>query len=75
MRWAIAREKQERSRNMEEERRKQNRFASTLVIDPSIIAAVRLVRDSDISRPSPRRTAVVAERNSLAGVILEAVIH
>ena len=45
MRRAIARE--------EQERRTQNRFASTLVIAASIIAAVRLAR-GDISRPSPR---------------------
>jgi hypothetical protein len=37
----------------EQEGRKQDRFASTLVIAASIIAAVRLARD-DISRPSPR---------------------
>lgn len=44
MRRAIARE--------EQERRTQDRFASTLVIAASIIAAVRLARD-DISRPTP----------------------
>jgi hypothetical protein len=44
MRGAISRE--------EEDRRKQDRFASTLVIAASIIAAVRLARD-DISRSSP----------------------
>jgi hypothetical protein len=37
----------------EQEGRKQDRFASTLVIAASIIAAVRLARD-DISRPSPQ---------------------
>ncbi len=62
MRRAIAREEQDRRRTMEEERRTQDRFASTLVIAASIIAAVRLAREPDISRPSPRRTAVVAER-------------
>ena len=46
MKRAIARE--------DEERRKQDRFASTLVIAASIIAAVRLARDQDISRSSPR---------------------
>ena len=44
MRRAITREDQDR--------RKQDRFASTLVIAASIIAAVRLARD-DIGRPSP----------------------
>lgn len=50
MRRAISRE--------EQERKKHDRFASTLVIAP-IIAAVRLARD-DIGRPSPRLTSVIA---------------
>jgi len=58
MRRAIARE--------EQERRTQDRFASTLVIAASIIAAVRLARD-DISRPSPRTTSVITESVQLAG--------
>jgi hypothetical protein len=37
----------------EQKKQKQDRFASSLVIAASIIAAVRLARD-DISRPSPR---------------------
>ena len=45
MKRAIARE--------EQERRNQDRFASTVVIAAAIIAAVRLARD-DISSPSPR---------------------
>jgi hypothetical protein len=43
---------------MEEQKRMTDRFASTLVIAASIIAAVRLARE-DISRPSPRLTSVV----------------
>ena len=39
---------------------KQDRFASTLVIAASIIAAVRLARD-DISRPSPRLYSVIGD--------------
>ena len=58
MRRAIARE--------EDDRRKQDRFASTLVIAASIIAAVRLARD-DISRPSPR--AVSDRRKCTVGKI------
>ena len=38
----------------------------TLVIAASIIAAVRLARDQDISRPSPRLTSVVTESVGLA---------
>jgi hypothetical protein len=41
-----------RANAYEEERRLKDRFAPTLVIAASIIAAVRLARD-DISRPSP----------------------
>jgi hypothetical protein len=51
-----------------------DRFASTLVIAASIIAAVRLVRD-DISRPSPRLTSVVTDSIGLARTILESVVR
>jgi len=57
MRRAIAREEQERA--------KQDRFASTLVIAASIIAAVRLARD-DVSRPSPRLTSVIGDSVQLS---------
>jgi hypothetical protein len=53
MKRAIARE--------EQERRSQDRFASTIVIAAAIIAAVRLARD-DISSPSPRIYAAVARK-------------
>jgi hypothetical protein len=66
MRRAIARE--------EEERRKQDRFASTLVIAASIIAAVRLARD-DISRPSPRVQSVIMDSVQLARSILNAIVR
>ena len=65
MRRAIARE--------EQERRNQDRFASTVVIAAAIIAAVRLARD-DISSPSPRIIAAVADSVSLARKILQRVI-
>ena len=58
----------------EEERRLKDRFASTLAISASIIAAVRLARD-DISRPSPRLTAVIAYCAELARMILEKVMR
>jgi hypothetical protein len=60
---------------MEEQKRMTDRFASTLVIAASIIAAVRLARDQDISRPSPRLTSVIAESVGLARRILEAVMR
>jgi len=58
----------------EEEQRKKDRFASTLVIAASIIAAVRLARE-DISRPSPQLTATVADSVSLARMILDRVMR
>jgi len=57
-----------------QQRQKEDRFASTLVISASIIAAVRLARD-DISRPSPRLTSVVADSVALARMILDRVVR
>lgn len=65
MKRAIARE--------EQERRNQDRFASTIVIAAAIIAAVRLARD-DISSPSPRVYSAIADSVSLARKILQRVI-
>jgi hypothetical protein len=75
MRRAVVREEQERKKAMGEQKRMTDRFASTLVIAASIIAAVRLARDQDISRPSPRLTSVIAESVGLARRILEAVVR
>jgi hypothetical protein len=75
MRRAIAREENERAKTMEDGKRMTDRFASTLVIAASIIAAVRLARDQDISRPSPRLMAVVADSVSLARTILDRVVR
>lgn len=69
MKRAIAREQTALSQNMQGE----NRMKSTLVIAAAIIAAVRLARDADISRPSPRLTAVVNESVRLARMILDRV--
>ena len=59
----------------EEEARTRDRFASTVVIAASIIAAVRLARDENISRPSPRLTSVVSDSVGLARLILERVLR
>ena len=67
MHRAIAREK-------EDERRKRDRFASTIVIAASIIAAVRLARD-DISKPTPRLNSVVGDSIALAQMILQKVLR
>ena len=65
MKRAIARE--------EQERRNQDRFASTVVIAAAIIAAVHLARD-DISSPSPRLYSAVSDSVGLAHMILKRVI-
>jgi hypothetical protein len=75
MKRAIAREEQGRKTAMEEQKRMTDRFASTLVIAASIIAAVRLARDQDISRPSPRLISVVNDSVGLARRILDAILR
>ena len=74
MKRAIAREERERAKAMEEEKRMTDRFASTLVIAASITAALRLAKDQDISRPSPRLASVIAESIDLARMILTRVL-
>ena len=66
MRRAISRE--------EEERRRHDRFASTLVIAASVIAAVRTARE-DITRPSPRLSTVIFDSVNLARRILDRVLQ
>jgi hypothetical protein len=60
-----------------EERQGQlrDRFASTLVIAASVIAAVRLARDENISDTSPRLTAVVRDCVGLARMILNQIVR
>ena len=64
-----------RANAREEEQRIKDRFASTIVIAAAIIAAVRLARDENISRPSPRLMAVLADSVGLARMILERVLR
>ena len=75
MRRAVAREEQERTKAMAEQKGMTDRFGSTLVIAASIIAAVRLAREPDISRPSPRLTSVVSDSIGLARMILERIVR
>jgi hypothetical protein len=63
-----------RAEAREAEKRQQDRFASTVVIAASIIAAVRLASD-DISRPTPRVYSVVADSVALARRILSRVVQ
>jgi len=72
MKRAIAREGQERAEN---EARIKDRFASTLVIAASIIAAVRLAREEHIGRPSPCVFSAVADAVSLARMILDKIVR
>ena len=69
MKRAIERERQEL-----QQKQKQDRFTSTIVIAAAIVAAVRLARD-DISRPSPRVLSVVADSVTLARMILDRVMR
>ena len=55
--------------------RTRDRFASTLVIAAAIIAAVRLARDENISRSSPRLSTVISDCVGLARMILERVLR
>jgi hypothetical protein len=64
-----------RANAYEEERRLKDRFASTLVIAASIIAAVRLARDESITRSSPRLATVIADCVGLARMILDKVMR
>ena len=64
-----------RANAYEEERRLRDRFASTLAISAPIIAAVRLVRDENISRPSPRLSTVIADSVRLERMILDKIIR
>ena len=56
----------------EQERRNQDRFASTMLIAAEIIAAVRLER-KDIGSPSPRVHSTVSDSVALARLILNRV--
>ena len=64
-----------RAMTREDEQRIKDRFTSTLVIAASIIAAVRLARDENISRPSPRLSSVVSDSAALARLILDRVLR
>lgn len=64
-----------RANAREEEAHLRDRFASTLAICASITAAVRLARDENISRPSPRLATVVEDSVSLARMIFDKILR
>lgn len=57
----------------EQEQFQRDRFASTIAICASVIAAVRLARD-DIALPTPKLLCAVADSVSLAKMILKRVV-
>lgn len=59
----------------EEETRLRDRFASTLVIAASVIAAVRLARDENISKSSPRVCSDISDSIALARAILDKIVR
>jgi len=63
----------EMKRQIAWENEQSARYASTVAICASIIAAVRLARD-DITGSSPRPTCAVADSVSLARLILKRVL-
>jgi len=63
-----------RAHAREDEQRTQDRFASTIAICASIIAAVRLARDERIGTTSPRVVSVVWDSVTLAKAILRRVL-
>jgi hypothetical protein len=74
MRRAIARDQEDDGKRQSNEQRMTDRFASTLVIAASIIAAVRLAREPEISRPTPKILTAVTDSISLARTILEKIL-
>ena len=52
----------------------RDRFASTIAICASIIAAVRLAREPNLTAPTPRVVSAVADSITLAKMILRRVI-
>ena len=75
MRRAISREEQERTALDAQTRSTNQRFASTVTIAAAIIAAVRLAREPQVGRPSPRVASVVADSVALARMILEKALR
>jgi hypothetical protein len=63
----------EMKRQIAWENEQSSRYASTVAICASIIAAVRLARD-DIGGSSPKLTCAVADSVNLARVILKRVL-
>jgi hypothetical protein len=63
----------EMKRRIEWENEHSARYASTVAICASIIAAVRLARD-DISQSSPKLTCAITDSVNLARMILRRVV-
>jgi hypothetical protein len=75
MKWAIAQKQSERIRMSEEQKPKTDRFASTLAIAASVVAAVRLAPDQETGKLSSCVFGVVSDSIILAGKILERIVR
>ena len=71
MKRAVAREQKQA---MEAEQKKLDRFASTIVIGACIIAAMRLAREENIGRSSPKLYSAIGDSIALARAILDRVV-
>ena len=71
MKRAVAREQKQA---MEAEQKKLDRFASTIVIGACIIAAIRLAREENIGRSSPKLYSAIGDSIALARAILDRVV-
>ena len=63
-----------RANEREAEERMRERFASTIAICASIIAAVRLAREPNIGRSSPRVAAAIADSITVAKAIVRRIV-
>lgn len=75
MKRAEARFRTDYQMRQEQDKKTGERFASTLAICASIIAAVRLGRDETIDKPSPRVVTAVSESVALARMILDRIVR
>ena len=64
----------EQKQAMEAEQKKLDRFASTIVIGAYIIAAIRLAREENIGRSSPKLYSAIGNSIALARAILDRVV-
>jgi len=74
-RYTFAMGEMKRREAFESDQIKGSRYVSTLVKASAIIVAVRLAKEQDIGRPSPKILAAITDSVSLAKSLLEAVLR